>query len=163
MNTDYDLSDFEHMWDGSEAGWALNRHEHDGARVTLRFAGKPGIRDLAAIRKLLPEYQELQPADVKQRLGNKSELTLDPMQTDKALELARRAGELGLSAEVVDASHVSYSPLRRTPEGGLWGMIIEDEDYAQALCERMLEADVPVVNVRDYFATARAHTHCSLP
>jgi hypothetical protein len=154
MDCERGLADFEHLWDGSQE-WVLTRHEHDAARIIIRFTGGLQPRDLAAIRMLLPEFQNLPPTDVKRRLLHQTELSLGPLPTREALDLAQRAAVVGLEAGVVDASYTDYQPLQRT-DAGVFALIIEDNDFAQRVCQRMLKAGVPVVNARSWLEGASA-------
>jgi len=141
---DDEFEDLHCLWDGSER-WVVDRYFEDETVVRIFFsAGRPTVREVVAIRKLLPEYRDLPPGEVVRRLGSTGSMTVDAMSTARAGELTEHARLLGLVTETIDASHIGYMPIRLNDEGQPDLMRkYEDDEVARRVCERMLREGVP--------------------
>lgn len=141
-----DEAEYCHMWDGSE-DWFLIRHNAEFTALTIHFAGhRPDVQEIMALRKLLPAYQNLPPNQVRAMLGESNTLELGPMSRLEARAFAGRCQGMGLSLTERDASYTSYLPCLRTGNSLCPIMcIIEDDELAREVTERMIAAGAPVV------------------
>lgn len=131
-------------WDRSH-DYVLHRCWNDLTRVTIRFQGlPPSVRELAAIRRCLPDFRNVAPAAVRGRVGNSRELSLGVLPTPEARRVIEAAQAEGLEVIGESASFVSYLPFDRTT-GCAW--LIEDDAEAAAVARAMLADGVPVQDV----------------
>ena len=144
MNTEEE-NEFRHLWDGSEQ-WVLLKVEQHLTRLTLRFTTKePSISEIQAVRRLLPQYQQLPPAQVKAILGDCGEFELPLLPRAEAEKLSAQAKELDLCPKSVDASYTGYSPFCPVNRSVC---MIEGDALAAQVYRRMLDSGVPVVDYR---------------
>ena len=64
------ITKYHAMWDGSE-DWGLVQHNVGLVKLQITFSGnKPNVKELVAIRTLLPSYFEhLTPTELRARIG----------------------------------------------------------------------------------------------
>ena len=71
-------------WDRSH-DVILIRFWHDLVQIEIQFTQTdPSVPELVAIRPCLPQFRELPPAEVRERVGNSGSLILDPMSPSAA-------------------------------------------------------------------------------
>jgi len=112
--------------------------------VTVHFAAQaPILREIIAVRRLLPEYRDLPPSQVRAMLGASGGLGIKPLPGAEAAQGAAHGRELGLRLETADASCTSGFPFH---PAGSQACIIEDDALADEACRRMMRAGVPVLD-----------------
>jgi hypothetical protein len=132
-------------WDRSH-DWVLQHFWTDQTRVTICFRqGAPSLGELVALRRCLPEYRDVPPADLKAMIGDTGSLPLDILPTPDARRLIDAARGQGLEVVAESASFVSYIPFDRTT-GCAW--LIEADAEREAVARSMLEAGIPVQEVQ---------------
>jgi hypothetical protein len=132
-------------WDCSH-DYVLHRFWHDLTRVTIRFkVSPPSVQELASIRRCLPEFRNMAPAAARERIGDSRELSLGVLPTQEARRVLEWAQAEGLEVIGESASFASYLPFNRTT-GCAW--LIEDDTEAAAVLKAMLEAGIPVQDVK---------------
>src|SRR4051812_46323417 len=115
MDNDRDISGMRHMWDGT-GEWILVRGHENLAEVVIHLSGER-LRDLSALRKLLPEYRQMPPAQVSRELACLDVIRLPSMEPESAYTLREHALHYGLATTVTVFCRTSYSPLRREGPG----------------------------------------------
>ena len=131
-------------WDRSH-DWVLQRFWHDRTTVTIRCRRvPPSVADLAALRRCLPRFRHIPPADVLAAVGPEGVLALGDWPSTMAREIIEAAQAEGLSVVAQSAASVSYLPFDRTT-GCAW--LIEDAAEAEAVAQSMLAEGVPVQEV----------------
>lgn len=138
-----ELEEFCHLWDGSE-NWVLIKGHYNRTALTILFADRdPNIREIAAMRSLLPQYRNLAPRDIKNLVKHSGELDMEPMSIEEAHRLIELGQRQGLKFKVIDASYITYLPFRPA-DNMMYG--IEDPELADRVYEKMLQAGVPVMS-----------------
>lgn len=131
-------------WDRSH-DWVVQRYYNDLTRVTIRFQhGEPSLGELAAIRRALPQFRDMPPAELRAVIRSAGSLALGKMPTRVALRIVEAARAAGLDVLAENVSFVSYLPYDRTT-GCAW--LIEDDAECRAVAEDMIAAGVPVQEV----------------
>lgn len=148
--TDYAADSVEHSqmfhWDRTH-DWVLQCFESDQAQLTVLFdEARPSIRELAALRRCLPDFRHLAPAAARSRAGTAGRLELGELPGPEARRLSECLRQAGLKAELRNTSCVSYLPLDRTTGAAL---LIEDDGEARRLAEEMIRAGIPVEHLAE--------------
>lgn len=113
MQSEDDLNEFAHMWDGSET-WELIEHRWDEASVSVVFRGeRPTVQEIVALRRLHELFRDVPAAQIKAQLSDKREIELGRCSGMEAREVQERARKLDLLVQlrVETRSIVSYSPI----------------------------------------------------
>ena len=143
MSLKEDFDECRHMWDGSQ-DWALHRFEYEQVALTIVFqTPETSVREIAAVRQLLSEYQTLPPSQARSEMGSTGRLELKSLPKQQAIEIARQGEQLGLRIESTDASYTSYLPVRR-PDN--MACIIEEDDLVELVITKMLAVGVPIID-----------------
>ena len=134
-------------WDRSH-DWVLTCYESDRAELTVLFdQSQPSVHELVALRRCLPAFREVSPADARTRAaGARGRLELGELAGPEARRLLDELRRAGLRSELRNTSSVSYLPLDRTTGSAL---LVEDHTEAQRLAEQMIRAGVPVEHVAE--------------
>jgi hypothetical protein len=139
------LDEYRHLWDGSESGWTLQRFDRIEWCITFHFSPSgPNKSEIAALRKLLDEFRNLPVSDVWQQLRGRSTFTL-PREVGNIdmRELIDCARELGLNVTADSIDRGGYLPIHNDESA----LLIEDDEIAVQVAERMIAAGVPVTEV----------------
>ena len=139
------LAEFDHLWNGTEAGWTIQvtrRNEHD-VSVAFRDPGAT-VADIAKLRQLVDELRGLSAVDAQKRLAKKTRVALGRKWEIEAHQLERRGRELGLRVELEARRTTSYLPVNELTKSAL---VIEDDDLARRVCEEAISRGVKVVEV----------------
>jgi hypothetical protein len=127
--------------------WVLQCFETDRADLTVLFDGaRPSLRELAALRRCLPEFRHLPPAATRNRAGTSGRLELGELPGPEARRLVEDLQHAGLRTELRNTSCVSYLPLDRTTGAAL---IVEDEAESRRLAADMMRAGIPVEHLAE--------------
>lgn len=139
------IDEHRHLWDGSEAGWTLHQFNRLAWRISFPFSPDgPTQSDIVALRKLLPELRSTPISNVLDELrGRMSYDVPDELGNIDMRDLMDAANKLGLQPKAESIDRGGYLPVHT--DGG--AMIIEDDDIAALVAERMLAAGVPVTEV----------------
>ena len=135
-----DLSSFKYIWDGTDPGWVVHRHTEDREHLSVVFPEGAELRDLKAMRAVLPELAAASAADV---MALRGALSVDLGEHESAI--ARQLKELRTSQQLTIRSEaqrfVRYgilNELRRVY------CIIEDNELNRAVAEHAIHQEVPV-------------------
>lgn len=130
-------------WDRSH-DWVLERFWHDRTHVVIQLRqAPPSVAELVAVRRCLPQFRDMPPADLRAMIGDAGMLSLGVLPTAQAQQLIQAIEAQGLQVVTEDASRASYLPHNRTTQSA---RRIDDEAAAAALVREMLAAGVPVNN-----------------
>jgi hypothetical protein len=138
---DADLAEYAYLWDPAN-GWTLSAHFHELASLRVLFNGKPTLEELKNARAVLPLTPVPTLQEFFRRYSTASEIDTGVIADREARSIAEKCEKLGLTVVLKNESFVSYSPIQRAESRAL---IIEDEDLAQRVCERMLKSGIQVV------------------
>ena len=131
-------------WDRTH-DWVLNRFWNDLTRVTIHFSEeRPSLAEMAAVRRCLPQFRDLAPSAVKEKIAGSRTLLLGAMPTPEARTLIEALQNEGLQVVADAASFVCYLPHDRTTDCA-W--LIEDDAESAAVAQAMLAAGVPVQDI----------------
>lgn len=97
------------------------------------------MAQVAAVRKMLPPFQEKPAAELLALSRGKPFLDGNEMPSHIARRLSQQMTQAGLHCELLDRTRTGYLPVS---DSG--GCIIEDDSLAEAVIQRMLAAGVPV-------------------
>lgn len=142
MTTPDDLEALSYLWDGSQPGWAFRWRHHVVCTVTIHLEGPPSTpSEVSRIRKLVPEFGAISAAEAYRALAGRTSIQypgeLGHIEKRWVLERAARLG-FRTSTESRDLS------------GGLpfrdgFVLLIEDQELARRVCEKMREAGCPIL------------------
>lgn len=139
-----ELDSVKYLWDGSEPGWRLQIAYRSEEHFTFLFSPNgPSLREIMALRRLLPELCEVPVARVFTLLKGQTRFARDVLLCSRAAWILRQAAAAeGLRFETVWKDCTSYLPTRAGE-----AMLIRDDALARRIAERMIQAGVPVDHV----------------
>jgi hypothetical protein len=133
-------------WDRSR-DWVVVRNETDRAEVTVVFAGpRPSLHELAAVRRVVPDFQNKPPAEALARMGDGGRLEVDELPGPEARRMAAALQAAGVRVTVRNTSRVTYLPVDLDTRQA---MLVEDEQVAEQLAHEMIRAGVPVEHIAE--------------
>jgi hypothetical protein len=139
---DQELEELSYLWDPN-TGWTLLIYHTAMTSLKIVFAGdRPGVKEIVGLRKLMEQYRYLPPHELRDQIGNSSELKLGSFPPEQAQALITRGKEYDLHLIASDASYTSYLP---TQEARNISCIISDGELAAKVAEKMIEAGAPVI------------------
>ena len=110
--------------------------------LKISFAGsQPTIKEIIAVRKLIVAYQNTPAIEIRLLFKNKQEIDLGVMSSIEARRMISHAQKLNLEIIATDVSATDYLPINLKTNTAL---IIEDNDLARRVIEKMLESGVRV-------------------
>ncbi|MFO1032140.1 MAG: hypothetical protein U1F60_13765 [Planctomycetota bacterium] len=128
-------------WDRTRS-WLLKVHEVERARVHLHFDAPITLRDMAAIRRVLPEFAHAKPAEIRDRISDSGDLEVGEYSNLEANGVMSRAREAGLPAVRTSTSYTTRSIIEQG-EPPMYLLIEDDEEHARVVQE-MRSAGVEV-------------------
>lgn len=135
-----DISGFKHIWDGTDPGWVVRRHTEDREHLSVVFPDGAELRDLKAMRAILPELASASAADV---MALKGVLSFDLGEHESAI--AHRLKQLCASRQLT-----IHSEAQRLVRYGILNelrrvyCIIEDNELNRAVAEHAIHQGVLV-------------------
>ena len=137
------IEDFAHMWDGSDDGWTLHYFDRKAWRITVRFPqGRPAIHDVAKLREFDDDLQNIPTSKIWEQLRDLPSYSLASEFSNVDIHTKMKRGkELGLNCDCICIDHSGYLAVHANGSA----MIIEDDEEAGQVTQRMLDAGVPVV------------------
>ena len=139
------LDKYRHLWDGSEPGWTFHRFDRVVWRISFSFSPDgPTQTDILALRKLLPDLRAQPISDVVGNLRGQTEFKLPNELGNIAMRnLVDAAKKMGLQPDTEPIDNGGYLPVHSDGSA----MIIEDDNVAALVAERMRAAGVPVTEI----------------
>jgi hypothetical protein len=135
------LAENAYLWTSGE--WTLRSIHYSRARVVLVFPeGRPTLRELIAVRALVPEFTKSPISLLKEKVGELAEFVAGEFGNLEARRLIASAHERGLQTRSEDTSYTGYLSVSKH---GM-ALIIEDEEEAKLIEEEMLKRGVPIVS-----------------
>jgi hypothetical protein len=142
MNLVDRLNCYQYLWDGSDE-WGLMAIYNPQSSLKISFAGSQAtIKEIIAVRKLIVAYQNTPAIEIKSLFQNKQEIDLGIMPSIEARRIIDRARQLNLEIIATDVSVTNYLPIHLKTNAGL---IIEDDDLARRVIEKMLQSGVGAI------------------
>ncbi len=137
------IEELAHMWDGSDAGWTLHYFDRKAWRITVRFPeARASIHDVAKLRQFDDDLRNVPASNLWEQLRDLACYTLASEFSNIDINAKmKRGSELGLHCECVCVDCSGYLPV----DVNGFAMIIEDDNEAKQVTQRMLDAGVPVV------------------
>ncbi len=137
------IEEFAHMWDGSDDGWTLHYFDRKAWRITVRFPeGRPSIHDVSKLRQLDDDLRNVPASSLWTQLRDVASYSLASELSNVDIHAKMQVGtELGLHCECECIDKSGYLAVHVNGSA----MIIEDDDEARQVTQRMLDAGVPVV------------------
>ncbi|MCC7422850.1 MAG: hypothetical protein IT428_21445 [Planctomycetaceae bacterium] len=131
-------------WDRSHK-YELVRFFTEVIRITIHFRdGVASIAEMRSLRRALPEYRNMPPAEFRERLRSIPALDLGELPGQVARSLISQLRQEGLQVVSENASRYGYLPYDVTT-GAAW--LIEDEMELQEIVNQMLAEGIPVRSV----------------
>jgi hypothetical protein len=139
------LDEFSHLWDGTDPDWSLNRFDRVNWVITFHIAESgPQHSELLALKKLVDELRDQPTSKVLCLLRGTTEFTFPREVGNIELrEIVAAARKLGLNVKSTSIDRSGYLAVHADGTA----MIIEDNDLAAQVYERMLAAGVPVTEI----------------
>lgn len=140
-----ELDDFKYLWDGTEPGWSVYRTLDTRWTATYKFADTgPTLKEVTALRNFLDEFRNVPMNEVwKQLRGVQQYVAKQTMGNIEAHALPPQAERLGLDVTLTAKSERGSIPI--SPDGS--ALIIENNELAEQVIEKMLQAGVPVKEI----------------
>lgn len=139
------LEKYQHMWDGSEPGWQLYKIDKTSWTLTIEFGHSgPTKKELMTLHKIIPELRSKKITDIYRELKTlNSYESNDVYGNIEAREIYELAQENGLNANLTSNQSINYIPVCKDNMVTL----IEDDEVADKVKEKMLAAGVTIVNI----------------
>jgi hypothetical protein len=129
------------QWDRTHK-WEIQRCSRHYARVAIVFKGPVPSRDeLIALRKCLPRFRHVPPAELRATLGSSGSLHLGVMCCTEERRLVEAAQSHGLIVCSDDASYTEDIPVDLTTGEHWW---IEDKNEVAIVVQAMIAEGVPI-------------------
>ena len=137
------FEDFAHMWDGTDDGWTLHYFDRKEWQITVRFpGGRPTIQDIVKLRNFDEDLLILPASSLWGQLRDVDRCTLQTnVSSVEVHSKMERGNELGFQCECVCVDRSGYLAVHLNGSA----MIIEDEEEAKQVTQRMIAAGVPIV------------------
>ena len=135
-----DLSQFKHIWSGSEPGWIVVRHTEDMVHLVARFAGGATIHDLKALRAVQPKLAAA-PASDLMALKGVDHFDLGEHESASAHKLKALCATHQVSTSETGHQLVTYGLFNTRTHVYC---LIEDEDLCRAVAAEAIRHGVPV-------------------
>jgi len=134
------LEEFAFLWESGE--WTLHVTYHSRLRVVFVFpTGRPSVAELSAIRALVPRFTNAPVTELKREVGELHEFVLGEFPNLEARKLLAGATARGLKTRTEDTSFTSYFPAANGT-----CLLIDDQELAQRVVEKMRLRGVPIVH-----------------
>ena len=131
-------------WDQSH-DWVVFCREWHRADLTIVFdTPRPSVHELAALRRCLPDFRDLPPAEALARAGTAGRMELPDLPGQDARRLAENLRQAGLKSVLRNTSAMSYLFMDETTGHAL---LVEDEHEAERLAREMMAAGVRVERI----------------
>jgi len=136
------IDEYRYLWDGSEPGWRLRETDFTVHYISFCFGEcGPSKADVLALRRLLDEFRDRPMHEVWNQLRGSESYTIPRDFTNLEMRsLVERAERAGLTVTLDGEQRGGYLPI--SADGG--ALIIEDDELAKAVAEKMIAAGVPV-------------------
>jgi hypothetical protein len=137
------IEQYKYLWDGSEEGWALHHTDHVVWNITYLFSPEgPSKDEIVKLRKVVPEFKNKALSLVLKKLKGVQDYTDEsPYGNIEAKRLESVIGSLGLKYKMNAEQIGGYLPVSKDN----MALLIEDEKTSITVCEKMIEAGVPVI------------------
>ncbi|WP_299407268.1 hypothetical protein [Acaryochloris sp. IP29b_bin.148] len=139
------IEEFKYLWDGSETGWFLQHIDRVEWRLIFYF-GKTGPSNLELIKlhKIVPELKSLKITSIYNNLkGHAIYRTQEKYGNIESRRLFEQASALGLNVDLESKQVGGYLPISKDN----CVLIIEDDNLANRVVGKMIEAGVEVVEI----------------
>jgi hypothetical protein len=139
------LAELSELWESGE--WQLHEIHRSSARIILVFpGGRPSLRELLAVRALVPRFAESPMSLLKEEVGNVPEFTVGNFDNLEARRLESEARARGLEVRREDTSATGYLPVNIHGHA----MLIEDGELSSLAIEKMRRRGVAVVSHEEH-------------
>lgn len=142
-----DLNEFSYLWDGSEPGWTLAKGSYTRWTIAVAFTSAGAtVREVRALRLAVPELRSQTASAVFSAVrGVRSIVVADSVGNTACRELMQALERNGLRATATAKVTHCGLPISKDQIA----LIIEDDDLALAVAERMEKEGVPVHQVEE--------------
>jgi len=134
------IEDCEHLWNGTEPGWVVLRTVEDRVHLVANFEAGADLRDLKALRAILPSLAAA-PASEVFALKGAREFDLGEHESMEAHRLKTLCASHGVSVTSRGWQEVRYGLFNESTQV-YW--LIEDSATCQAVALKAIECGVPL-------------------
>jgi hypothetical protein len=106
-------------------------------------AGRPSLRELLAVRAIVPRFADAPMSSLKAEVGMLNEFAVEDLSGREAHRLQSVAHKRGLQTRIEGTSFTEYLPVSIHSAA----LLIEDDELSILVAEEMRRRGVPVVNV----------------
>ncbi len=124
--------------------WELQRTYHERAVIVLTIPDRARASYCATLRRLIPEFRNVPPAEMLMQVRKRRELHLTEMSGREARRLETALTEAGIQNRGVDTSVVSFLPINKS-KGFAW--LIEDAKEMERITRQMISEGVKISEV----------------
>lgn len=139
------MSNYSHLWDGTEPGWVLLQVHRQTSTLAVLF-DEPGatLLEIQALRRVVPEFTALPAQQAVLQLRGRWRIDLGEMESREARRLIKRLRDCGLRVEEQTLDRSGYLPFNEVSKMAL---LIEDEAESRAVAAEALRQGIPVRHV----------------
>lgn len=138
-NREEELAKLSYLWTSGD--WKLHQTNHSCFRIVFVFKGnRPSLKELSAVRALVPRFAALPIIRLKEEIGNLAEFLVGEYSGIEARRLQSEAATWGMRVRCEDSSYTSY--LLVSAEGH--ALVIEDDELAQLIAVQMKRHGIPI-------------------
>ena len=92
------LNEYSYLWDGTDPGWVVLRHNEIRIRISVRFSGSsPTLDEIKSLRSAIQSYRDRRPVDAMSELRNCPEVILGDYEPTEARDVIESCKAQGLS------------------------------------------------------------------
>ncbi|MBV1776358.1 hypothetical protein KSF73_11610 [Burkholderiaceae bacterium DAT-1] len=136
------LANYQRLWDGTEQGWVLWRHDEDRVKLTLTFsAGGPTLENIKALRSVISSFKEQPAVKLFASLKGINSLELGDFESRASKKVAFALVNHGLVPEE-DPYHITRFTFVNELGGAL--LVIEDNILHQLVVEEAIKNHIPI-------------------
>ncbi len=136
---------YHYLWDGSESGWVLMRVNRQAVKLVLLFEGAgPDVREVKAIRSVVPAYALLSASEALEKLRGTSSIDLGEFDCREGRRIARACRKLSLEVQEEMQDRSGYLPFNENTKACL---VIEDNVLSEQVCQEALSRGLRVRHV----------------
>jgi hypothetical protein len=140
-----DLSEYKHLWDGSEKGWILQRFDRDLMEIEILFDETgPSIKEIKALRSVIPEYGRRKIKAVFDELRGQRQIRIGEFESIEGRRIAEACDKEKVRTRIKGRVETTFLPFNKETQLAL---VIEDDTVALAVAEEGIRQGMKVEHI----------------
>jgi len=137
-----DLSEYKHLWDGSEEGWILERFDRDLMQIEVLFdESGPSIKEIKSLRLAIPNYGRRKIQVVFDELLGQKQIRIGEFESIEGRKIVEACDREKLRTRIKERLETTFLPFNKETQISL---VIEDDTIALAVAEEGIRQGMKV-------------------